>query len=854
MNTVDPQPHIDSGAPLQDTSLDRVLFVNYAIENCGVYQYGLNLFHALKHSRRYQYHYLPVRSMADIVEAVCGGDYSAIIYNYHPQTLSFIDPRSPRRFLPVNIAVMHEMTEGEADKMPSRFFQYYTMGDPTLKEHNPRVFKTGRLIVPYVNRQTPPTVVTVGTFGFSVGSKGYSRVVETVQREFDTAIIRIHIPSNGIVDPRGNQAIKQIESCRETIRKPGVRLEVSNHFMSPSEVLDFLASNTINAFLYDYIKVAGISSSTDHAIAAQRPFVTSKSIMFRHLFDLDPPVTIEDLTMKQIIANGTAPHDHLRKLWSPENMVATYDRIVAAAILEDGRKQVAIALEPERRAIASLQKRVVSMKLPLLHVARGILTRTRRLVRVAKRNSWSRYQAFREQIRFNRILDDKAREKYRHSINRLHQLVPEMMRGKIPDANVQQGFMLDSVERFARNYNSPKILCVGSFEDTACASLIKLGYHIEQIDPVVNGVDLNDFFSLTTTTKASYDIIFSTSVIEHVRDDEQFISQIVALLAPGGVAVLTCDFQDQYRAGDPVIQGDFRFYSKNDLTNRILPLLNDCALVDAPQWDCPKPDFELGGFKYTFATLAFQKHTSLVFDVDWTGMTLEQQRRFYFENGFLLVPQVVAPDHLAAILREVDTHGLKGTTEHIWHAPSVPPLIENDTLLTVLRAVLGEDIRFFKGAFVETPTEPRGANATTRKALHADYGIGEQQGDFRNSCACWINVGIYLTSMTADHAPLWVVPRSHCFYNLTPCQDMEHLAPAARMVLAKAGDAVLFHSSTIHAGSHNFSDRARKAFFFSYRPRWAKPSGPVTEWPDAFVEAAPPKRQRLLRGLNQGMK
>ena len=94
--------------------------------------------------------------------------------------------------------------------------------------------------------------------------------------------------------------------------------------------------------------------------------------------------------------------------------------------------------------------------------------------------------------------------------------------------------------------------------------------------------------------------------------------------------MLTCDFQDQYRAGDPVIQGDFRFYSKNDLTNRILPLLNDCALVDAPQWDCPKPDFELGGFKYTFATLAFQKNTSLVFDVDWTGSDAGTAASFLF--------------------------------------------------------------------------------------------------------------------------------------------------------------------------------------------------------------------------------
>ena len=128
-----------------------------------------------------------------------------------------------------------------------------------------------------------------------------------------------------------------------------------------------------------------------------------------------------------------------------------------------------------------------------------------------------------------------------------------MMRRKIPEANVQQAFVLDSVYKFIKMKPKPKALCVGSFEDTAAASLKMIGYHIEEIDPALN-CDLETYFNLPTTTKASYDVIFSTSVIEHVPDDETFIRQIAKLLAPEGVGVLTCDYNDAYKPGDRLPQ------------------------------------------------------------------------------------------------------------------------------------------------------------------------------------------------------------------------------------------------------------------------------------------------------------
>jgi len=207
----------------------------------------------------------------------------------------------------------------------------------------------------------------------------------------------------------------------------------------------------------------------------------------------------------------------------------------------------------------------------------------------------------------NRILDNTARVQYESVISELFELVPDMMSRKIPEANVQQAFVFDTVQNFATQFKSPKILCVGSYEDTAAASLKKLGYKLKEIDPVIN-YDLNKFFHKLFTRKGSYDIIFSTSVIEHVKDDELFIRQIAELLVPDGSAILTCDYNDQYKPGDPIPSEDFRLYTQKDLKERLLPLLKDCSLVDEPQWDCPNPDFTYAGCHYTFATFVFRKN------------------------------------------------------------------------------------------------------------------------------------------------------------------------------------------------------------------------------------------------------
>ena len=117
-----------------------------------------------------------------------------------------------------------------------------------------------------------------------------------------------------------------------------------------------------------------------------------------------------------------------------------------------------------------------------------------------------------------------------------------------------------------------------------------------------------DVSSKPTTIKNNFDIVFSTSVIEHDPDDKSFLECIEQLLAPGGIAVITCDYKDGWRAGQPKPEVDARFYTKDDMQNRMLSYMPQCELVDSGNWDCPNPDFYyLGKYNYTFATFTVQK-------------------------------------------------------------------------------------------------------------------------------------------------------------------------------------------------------------------------------------------------------
>ena len=229
-----------------------------------------------------------------------------------------------------------------------------------------------------------------------------------------------------------------------------------------------------------------------------------------------------------------------------------------------------------------------------------------------------------------------------------------------------------------------------------------------------------------------------------------------------------------------------------------------------------------------------------------------EQRQYYAENGFVLLPKVVSPEQMQRIAVEASGNE-RYDFEKLWPGPALEGLITNPLLIGLVRRCYGEDLRFFKAVYAEWRDPNEATVQMGRQRLHRDYTPEPADGDFRNSCASWCNVGHYLIDLEADEGPLWVVPRSHQLAWSVERRSFEQLADDARMVLAKAGDAVMFHNRTIHAGGVMRSGRPRPSVFLSYRPAWAAPLGTVPEWPAQIVHQAPPELLPLLSGQNDGL-
>lgn len=605
----------------------KILFISHQKTQCGVYEFGKNITDVLCDSQRYDFIRVECSSLAELQAAIELNQPVAIIYNYMPELLPWAATKIIPRFYRNNLAtikvpqigIIHEVTQGVADratdyrnkyffgtytKLLNSLFDYYIAADPTLLLKNPVVYKTGRLVKHYQNNFSEPKMPIIGSFGFATAKKGFEKIVQLVQRDFDQAIIRLNVPVADFGDQDGVNAKTVEDNCRRLLVKPGIELNITHDFLDTKGLLDFLAQNTINVFLYEDTTARGISSVTDNALSVYRPIAISDSLMFRHMLGAQPSICVNDNDLSTIIKNGFSPLDKYHDEWCPANLIWDYERIIDSVL---ARKDNQTRTEKNvLRRLWTAVHRILSLPTPSFTWLRNLEVINSDQPSVGPLMKYVPL-ILPDGASLNRILDNTARNLYSPTIKKLEELAPQTMAQKIPAANVQQAFVFDTVSRYLDAYNNPKLLCVGSYEDTASLSLQKTGIIVEEIDPTQN-YSVQEYATKPSVVKNSYDIIFSTSVIEHDPDDASFMRAIDDLLAPGGVLIITCDYKEDWRPGEDKPEVDARFYTKHDLEQRLLSYLTDCQLVDRPQWDCPHPDFNfLGKYQYTFATLVAKK-------------------------------------------------------------------------------------------------------------------------------------------------------------------------------------------------------------------------------------------------------
>lgn len=278
------------------------LFINSVKQSCGIYQYGVRVYSHIKHLGLFEY--AEFGSEEEFQKHIQTKHYDAFVLNYAGVLFPWW------KHTPNTFYLYHE--GGFAFWLESRLV---LNTDPTDSFGIPRPL--------YIGDVTPvdPIIPTFGSFGFGFENKGFERIIDMVQIQYNVAHIRFLIPFAKFGDEDGSRAKAVVARCRSRIVKPGIKLLVCHDFLPNDQVVAFLASNSMNIFLYDKLEGRGCSSVLDYALVAKKPIAISDSHMFRHIYS--DAICAYKRPLKSILAEGTRHIEPFLEKWSTQKMCDT---------------------------------------------------------------------------------------------------------------------------------------------------------------------------------------------------------------------------------------------------------------------------------------------------------------------------------------------------------------------------------------------------------------------------------------------------------------------------------------------------------------------------------------------------
>ena len=305
--------------------MKKVLFINHPEYRCGVYQFGNRVFRLARLSTRVEYYYADCSSSLEFQKAFSDVKPEYLVLNFHPATTmngwlteDLLKSVSAKKYY-----LWHGFDRPSYDKM--LFFGCFGRGSQAPLEKSVIL---PRPLIPYKGEHPKNSIVTIGSFGFAMGCKGFHFLVEMVNKQFSEAVINIHMP-NAYFGDRNGDAMRTIsEWCRSENKNPGIKLNITHDFKTEEELVTFLAGNDINCGLYSCIS-QGISSSMDYYLSSGRPVGVTDNMMFSHVLErVGNSIVLSDTnTIQDILNKGTIPLEPIYKEWSTENFVKQFEEL-----------------------------------------------------------------------------------------------------------------------------------------------------------------------------------------------------------------------------------------------------------------------------------------------------------------------------------------------------------------------------------------------------------------------------------------------------------------------------------------------------------------------------------------------
>ena len=244
-----------------------------------------------------------------------------------------------------------------------------------------------------------------------------------------------------------------------------------------------------------------------------------------------------------------------------------------------------------------------------------------------------------------------------------------------------------------------------------------------------------------------------------------------------------------------------------------------------------------------------------IIDTDWKSLSLGDRIRHLEVEGYVVIPGVLRPDHVARLhaqLEQIETHGAGYTdrkqvhNDIQWAGGAITDLIAHPPVIEFLARLFGCD------PIMMTYDYSRSEAGCPAINLHAD---GQPWGTKifgpEQSCPRLVRALYYLQDLTPERAPFRVVPRSHLsFHNDANPYLRYRQHPEQVMVTCCAGDACLINQNVFHGNYPNQTREAREMLGIAYRPTWAGPCEDVEPWPREQLEQVSPQVRAILGDRN----
>lgn len=299
----------------------KIYFINSKVKNCGVYQYGLRIWDALKKTNL-DIKYFEIQSKEEFLSlCIDKNNVSVIFFNWIEG-----GPGGPFGWLDANVLTeikllgIKTISILHTDK-PTKMDLFISQ-DP-LRSNLPRPLYNFDKTKPRPDNK----ILNIGSFGFAGHHKNFPKIVKTVNDQFDECVINLNITNAHYGDQDSSCLNQVVKNIRDIELKPGIQLNITNDFLSNEDLLEFVHKNDLIVFTYSQLQ--DISSVVDYVISTATPIAVTNIGAFKHIYREE--IDIEKYSLKDILnynLNTNFIHD-LRDKWSQDNLRIFLEKYIA---------------------------------------------------------------------------------------------------------------------------------------------------------------------------------------------------------------------------------------------------------------------------------------------------------------------------------------------------------------------------------------------------------------------------------------------------------------------------------------------------------------------------------------------